>query len=327
MLHIHNGDSSANTLKESRLEGEHLPWREALIAGPTPGGLNLEEWIDLRASHLADSYGGEVAKYKKELRAQEDSLLRSTEQDEVILWFEHDLFCQTNLLYLLDWFGKHEPLSTSLSLVCIGEFPGIEDFRGLGQLTPEQMASLFIDRQKVSDFSSARDAWRAYCSPDPQAIESLLGQDMSQLPFLRNAFSLHLERFPSTRNGLGRIENIAIDLINRGFTRFPELFAQFGKTEPVYGLGDSQFWNFLREMSVAREPLIQPHSEVYWSGEPTTEQMRRSAFSLTPLGQDVLEGNVDAVELNGIDRWLGGVQLSEQNLWRWDEETKQLIRG
>ena len=44
MLHIHNGDSSAGTLKESNIDGEHLAFREALIEGATPQGLSNEEW-------------------------------------------------------------------------------------------------------------------------------------------------------------------------------------------------------------------------------------------------------------------------------------------
>jgi len=38
------------------------------------------------------------------------------------------------------------------------------------------------------------------------------------------------------------------------------------------------------------------------------------------VGRAVLEGKRDAVEINGIDRWLGGVHLVVGQVWRWDEE-------
>ncbi len=41
----------------------------------------------------------------------------------------------------------------------------------------------------------------------------------------------------------------------------------------------------------------------------------------------VLEGRADHVTLNGIDRWIGGVHLTPDNLWRFDPETKALLRG
>jgi hypothetical protein len=41
MLHVLNGESTAQTLRESGLAGEHLVWKEALVWGPTPGNFAL----------------------------------------------------------------------------------------------------------------------------------------------------------------------------------------------------------------------------------------------------------------------------------------------
>jgi hypothetical protein len=41
-------------------------------------------------------------------------------------------------------------------------------------------------------------------------------------------------------------------------------------------------------------------------------------LALTPSGRRVLEGKVDAVELRGVDRSLGGISLSPEIDWRWD---------
>src|SRR5688572_27998219 len=134
MLHIHNGDASADTAKQSTLPGEHLAWRESLMTGPTPAGLSGREWRSLRAQHLSEAYGVDFKECEQELLDQEKKLASFGEHDEVVLWFEHDLFCQTNLLYLLNWFEQQDMGNTRLSLICIGEFPGKENFRGLGEL-------------------------------------------------------------------------------------------------------------------------------------------------------------------------------------------------
>jgi hypothetical protein len=99
MLHIHNGDSSANIARQSSLPGEHFAWREALIDGPTPAGIRGPEWLRLRAQHLTEFYGEDPGETETALRIQEEKLASYPEHDEVILWFEHDLFCQTNLIY------------------------------------------------------------------------------------------------------------------------------------------------------------------------------------------------------------------------------------
>src|SRR5687767_11293376 len=151
MLHIHNGDSTAGTLREFGFPGEHKAFQEVLMEGPTPSGLSHDEWLQVRAQFLAGSYDLKLEKCSADLREQESWLRGFSTHEEAILWFEHDLFCQINLIYLLDWFSKQSLGKTRLSLICVDKFPGVEDFRGLGQLTGEQLASLFDKRHKVTD--------------------------------------------------------------------------------------------------------------------------------------------------------------------------------
>ena len=329
MLHIHNGDSSAETLKQSALPGEHFAFREALIDGPTPAGVAGEEWRKLRAHHLSEFYQVDLSKTERELLTQEDKLDSFPEHDEVILWFEHDLFCQTNLLYLLKWFADRDLAHTKLSLICIDRFPGLPNFRGLGELNVEQMASLFDGRHEVSEREKklAGEAWQAYCSPEPTTIEKLLAADTSALPFLKPALQLHLERFPFVRNGLGRIQNKGLELIQSGSHKFIDLFPRFGAAEPVYGLGDSQLWIALRRMSDAPEPLLRTSNDSGPDRKLTSETIHQTAFEITQAGAAVLADEADFIELNGVDQWLGGVHLAgRRDLWRWDDQSGRLCQ-
>src|SRR6266508_3189197 len=201
MLHIHNGESVAGTARKADLPGEHLAWREALVCGPAPSGLSDDAFRKVRAAHLSDAYGADIDRYERELREQEEALTRFTDHEEAVLWFEHDLFCQVNLIYLLDWFAQRELGRTNLTLVSVDDFPGIDDFRGLGQLNEEQLVSLFPQRHEITSaqLSLGSKAWPAYSSSDPSTIESLLNGDTSALPFLKPALFKHLARFPSVR--------------------------------------------------------------------------------------------------------------------------------
>jgi hypothetical protein len=327
LFHIHNGESTAGTLREFGFPGEHFAFQEVLMAGPTPSGLSPDEWLATRARHLSAAYDLNFEECRNNLLKQEAALQRFSNHDETVLWFEHDLFCQINLIYLLDWFAKRSPVKTRLSLICIGEFPGVEDFRGLGQLTGEQLASLFDGRHHVTEkeFDIATQAWSSYCSTDPGDIVRLLAGDTSAMPFLRNALLLHVARFPSVVNGLGRIENKALELISSGAIEFKSLFPKFAKEAPVYGLGDSQFWNELKRLANARQPALEIHGLRDRGSVLTSSNYDEALFELTDIGRSVLSGEMNFIEINGIDLWLGGVHFTDANTWRWDEQRRELV--
>ena len=327
MLHIHNGDSAADTARKASIPGEHMAWREALVCGPTPGGLSADEFRRARSRHLASAYGVNIEKCELQLRGQEEALSAFSDHEEVVLWFEHDLFCQVQLIYLLNWFAQRKLGQTELSLICVGEFPGTEGFRGLGQLNEEQLVSLFPQRQKVSppQLHLGSKTWQAYSSPDAAELVSLMDSDLSAIPFLKRALIKHLQRFPSTRNGLGRIENVGLELIAKGYRNFKSLFPAFARRESEYGFGDAQLYLELKHLADASTPLLTLSN----GGKGTSmkpAEILLSSFEITELGKAVLDGNEDFVRRNGIDYWLGGVHLEgDEAPWRWEEDSQELL--
>jgi hypothetical protein len=276
---------------------------------------------------LSESYGIELKTCEQGFVAQNAVLNSFSQHEEVVLWFEHDLFCQVNLLYLLDWFAQRDLKQTKLSLINVCQFPGRKNFRGLGELNARQLASLFPERHRVTagELGLATSAWAAYCSQDPSVVEVLLRTDTSALPFLEKALLAHLKRFPATMNGLGQVENASLRLIDCGLERFIDLFPKFAAAEPLYGLGDAQLWLALRSLSDAQQPLLTVENGNGASDQLTPELTHRARFELTDSGRAVLSGEADFIVLNGIDRWLGGVHLQrQQGLWRWNEGSGRL---
>jgi len=326
MLHIHNGDSTACTARKADIPGEHLAWREALVCGPTPGELTEQHFLDVRAQHLAAAYGVAIDKCAAELRSQHDALANFSEHEEVVLWFEHDLFCQVQLIYILNWFAGRPLRQTKLSLICVDNFPGVQAFHGLGQLNEDQLTSLWPQRQEVeaAQLDLGAKAWQAYSSVDARSLISLLRLDLSPLPFLKNALLRHLQRFPSTRNGLGRIENAVLELIVDGRHKFGALFPAFSRRESDYGYGDAQLYLAMRRLANASTPVL-----AQTSGDNSRMDPGRiflSRFEITRHGEAALAGAEDFVVNNGIDRWLGGIHLEgRESAWRWDEDSQQLL--
>lgn len=326
MLHIHNGDSTADTARKAGIPGKHVAWREAMVCGPTPGNLSDADFLDVRVIHLSETYEVPFEKCQADLETQHRALDEFSKHDEVVLWFEHDLFCQVHLIYLLNWFAQKELGQTRLSLISIDEFPGIKIFHGLGQLNEAQLSSLLPKRTEVTaaQLELGARAWQAYSSSDPANVIALIDEDLSVLPFLRDAFQRHLLRFPSTRNGLGRVENVGLELVAAGYPKFKSLFPAFMRREPQYGFGDAQFYLALRRLVTVPVPVLRLQDGLNAADDPA--RMLLSSFEMTKRGEAVMHGEEDFIIRNGIDLWLGGVHLKgRESRWRWDEDTQQLL--
>jgi hypothetical protein len=326
MLHVTNGDVAAGTIRLSGVAGERgevAVTADVLHEGPAPGGLPPERWRKVRARYLAESGYDDYDSCLARLTRWDHTLEDYRSYDEVVLWFEHDLFDQLLLIRVLDFFAGRSLGDTELSLICIGEFPGIYPFHGLGQLTPRQMATLLPRRQRVDEGQKllAREAWRAFRAPDPTALVAIFGRDTSPLPFLAEALRRHLEEFPAVANGLSRSERQILSAAGAGAGTFEEVFRATQAMEERVYMGDSSFDRILRELAAPPRPLLRL--------EPGAQGSLRSLrIALTASGRGVLEGRDDWVRSRGIDRWLGGVHLQgAESAWRWDTETKRLFRA
>lgn len=258
MLHIVNGDVVADKLKQGALQGDILVWREIYTVGPVFEEMNKEAHLTLRAKYLEQNLGIPAKEYVATCKQQEEQLAQFRKYDEVVLWFEHDLFDQTMLCYLLSFFAHQDLGNTKLNLLTIGEFPGIELFRGLGQLTTEQLLTLSGTWQLVSDqvLQLGDTLWKAYASRDQDRLRSLLHDDTSALPFAKEAYLAYLSRLSSEPGGIGSVEREVLKEIATGEHSPYGLFTKVGNTLHQLGMGDLEFWYILRKMSVGPRPLI-----------------------------------------------------------------------
>lgn len=329
MLHVHNGSLAGGVVESTGLTGEHLVWREDLVAGPTPYGLSPDEWRDVRTRFLAEAYNLDLQECRRQALEQEELLKTFSRHEEVVLWFESDLFCQTMLLFLLDWFATRDLSRTRLSMVNVSRFPDLMTVKGICRMYQDQIMPLFEQREEVTDkvFGSATTAWRAYRSPDPEAIQDAINDDNSALPFLADSLRAHLARFPSVRNGLGRVENKALELINKGNTDFISLYSEYEDEDPIYGFGNLHFFNELRRVANVHDPLLVIRDVDEVQIEDSAGPIIKASVEITDTGRLILTGEQHFIDLNGIDLWLGGVHLKNNGPgWRWDEQNRALQR-
>ncbi|OBZ10189.1 DUF1835 domain-containing protein [Bacillus sp. FJAT-26390] len=329
MLHIVNGDSVGTTLKESGALGDILVWREIYTAGPVFAQPELPANRAARGQYLEEALGIPQQLWREGSEEQEKRLANLQQYDDVVLWFEHDLFDQTMLCCLLHSLAGQDLGDTKLHLLSINQYPGIPIFHGLGQLSAGQLSGLIGTWQEISreQLHLGKKAWEAYTSSSPEAIAELLQEDTSALPYLHDALQLHLARFPSTQNGLGIVEQTTLELLLSGSETPLQLFSETTDKLHALGMGDIEYWLCLRRLSQGSHPLITMEGN---AKIPTLNDSPQAFLhvkvGLTSLGADVAGCHADWIKISGIHGWYGGVLLEGNSpLWRWDNRRSTIV--
>jgi hypothetical protein len=288
VLHVTNGDSTGDTLRQTALGGDVLPWRDVLHDGPVPD-VPPERMREVRAAFLSDCGWGRAGEILADMEFR-DRLLCTAIADgrPVVLWFEHDLYDQLQLLQilaLLDGPGGVE-------LIQSGGF--------LGPLSTDELEALWPGRAPLTDdlVALAHRGWDAMRAPEPTAIEEFLRDDTSALPFLADALRRLLEELPDTRSGVSRTEHQLLEALADGPKTRVEAFLACAAREEAPFAGDVWVFRTLAGLG----PLVTAGTRL----------------ELTDAGTAVLTGDADRIELVGIDRWVGGTHLAPGNVWRWN---------
>jgi hypothetical protein len=304
-LHITNGDGALYLLTKAGVAGTHLAWRDALNEGPVPAGLSLEETSALRARWLAERGYDNPIKLFHAFQRRDAELRRAAEFDEVVLWFEHDLYDQLQMLQAL----------TALEELNLepGRISVIQTDHYLANMTVDEIIPLLPKRRTATAaiFKSARRTWERFTSASPDDLFAAASEDAIGLPYLRVALQRLCEEYPWTRDGLSRSQRQALYAVAQGLGRLEELYTRAQAREEAYFLGERVFEKVLDDLARDEAALIE-EEEGY--------------LVPTALGRRVLAGDADWLGERPIDRWIGGVHLRPEHVTRWDEDAGRLVR-
>ena len=327
LLHVTNGESAASTLRRTALGGVVLAWSDALHEGPVPMQPRTA-LLRTRAAFLSECGWGGRSEILSSLELRDRQLREALDGGvPVALWFEHDLYDQLQLLDVLAL--AHESGSAPEAIV-VDSFPGRPDFRGLGELSADELETLWPGRRVVSAaaLECAANAWEAFRAPEPLALARCVTAGARELPFLAAALERLLEQLPAPVDGLSGTERRAIRAIADGAGTPAAAFPAAQALEDAPFLGDTWFYRSLAaigrgparlvEVETGEElPLAPPLSDgQVFAGLP---------LRLTAEGERVLRGESDRVDLLGIDRWVGGTHVTTRAVWRWDPASRRLV--
>ncbi|HSB38989.1 MAG TPA: MerR family transcriptional regulator [Gaiellaceae bacterium] len=306
LLHVTNGESAGNTLRQTALGGAVLSWQDVLHEGPVPA-VDEPGLRRARARFLSECGWGSERSLLESFERRDRLFRHALEAEtQVVLWFEHDLYDQLQLLQALAAADRGVEL--------------IQAADHLGPLRPDELEALWPERRPVTAemLRLAREAWDALRAPEPTAWAALLQRGTSALPFLGAAVVRLLEELPDPAAGLSRTERQLLEPLLEGPRRPPELFVESQAREEAPFAGDAWVWKRLAEL----QPLVEELPPPPPLGDAHAFAAARVA--LTGLGRDVLAGKADRVEAAPPDRWLGGTHLDGTRDWRWDREAGEL---
>ena len=332
MLHVQLGEASAAVLRQAGVPGEVVVFADPVIDGPTPAGLPAHDWRTVRAGYLAANSSHKTAQQMYDwLLAQDRAVEHFIDHDEILFWTDACLFDQAIFVDLIDEAVQLRLGETALSLICVGEYPGIPRFTGLCQLSAAQMAQLLPARTRITrrEIVLARQAWAALRSPDPTVLQRMAYSDTQALPYLGEALFSRLEQYPSAHNGLSRLAEETLRVVAEGIAPLGMAFMDVdaGMAHPY--LSDMAFCRLVEELAGGDEPALTlagpgplPHFD-----DPSPN-LGDWTLAITPFGRELLAHDADWLERNGINRWIGGVYLhGARSPWRWDAHRRTLVGG
>jgi DNA-binding transcriptional MerR regulator len=328
-LHVTNGDSAGNTLRQTALGGAVLPWQDVLHEGPVPAGPR-RELLQARAAFLSACGWGSRRSILASLEDRDRQLVQALKDgQQVVLWFEHDLYDQLQLVDALALAAPETPHTPEL--VVVGSFPGKPAFRGLGELTADELETLWPARVPASQdtLAAAVSVWAALRHPDPSALAAAARADHPGLPFLGPALLRLLEELPAPGDGLSGTERRALQAIAAGAATPAVAFLAEQDQETAPFLGDAWFFRPLAGLGAGPARLVETQAGDPLPPPPPLGDPRafaRLPLRLTDAGQRVLDGRDDRVALLGLDRWVGGTHLTQAAAWRWDPAARVLVR-
>jgi hypothetical protein len=299
--------------------GELLENEDVLSCGPLPPLRSIEEWAQLRKAFWDTVASSDDDRpFNRDLLANSEALRNA---DAIVLWLGIGAAEQL----LLAWTVKLLKLIGSQAQLHVVQFTHAGNRNipawGVGLLDPEQIKhhppATLVPAAAILELERL---WEGVTSTDPSGLLSVLSGQTTELQHSRASLQGLIRRYPDYKTGLGRWDS---ELLKYTKENGPRATRIIGETMGVNFDSDlvGDMYLFSRLHGLARPDLARPL--VTMSGDPY--DMRNCEVVLTDAGESVLAGQVNAVELNGIDDWILGVHLDSERGSVWYQREGTLV--
>lgn len=233
IYHVLNGDALIGRFLETELSREVIVMRECLIEGDLNGD-SLTDFLNTRAKFIEGNYQGDYSSLLTEL----DKIQHASSGSEFNLWFGYDLFCQSNLWFLLALLNDLS-IKKEVFMVYPTYLKDERIWEEFGPAEADDLVESFYERVLFTedDLRLGKDLWLAYKNHDLVRLEDLSKTSSNCFPYLKEVCKAHIARFYPVNYPQQVIQQIIQQTTDHDF---PSVFREFSIREGVYGFGDSQ---------------------------------------------------------------------------------------
>lgn len=313
VLHITNGDSAVEGLRAAGITGSFLPIRDAFHEGPLLWDDDLLSVHSRRNQYIISQQWAPASKIIQHTKQRSDALHDLSQYQVICLWFEHDLYDQLQLLWVLHFLHQQGCAADRVKLIVTDLF--------LGSAASDELVELtrFEEPATKQHFVLASDFWQRLTGSDPMAWLPMIKQTDDLLPFVPQAIERFCQEFPSVDNGLGLTAHRALNLLMEG--NLPgDVFRQLTEAEAAPFLGDTLFFKQLENLMGGAQPLC------FQAANQGPELDLTEPLLITELGRRIRSREAHYLDWHEPNQWLGGVHIKPGNVWCYDPNQQTFFR-
>ncbi len=304
-LHITIADNLSENVLALNLEGKIVVWREMLCEGPTTFQLGTPEFIALRTRFLSENYQVSARDYQEQFLSELEKLGDLEFYEEVILWFEFDLFSHINMLAAISHLIENN-IELPIYLVCSKKVKGEKESIPLSHLPLNILQKHYEQRIHLNqdDLEMANLMWQLYNGENPQKLKNLIKIE-TNFEYLSSCIRAHIERFPNAVTGLNALEKNILKLINMNdITSMNQLLGYSLEYQGYYGYIDIQLQRVINKLQLFYE-------------------VKEDKIELTPEGNEALNASRNFYRVLKNDEFLGGVNMYD---FLYDSESHKILK-
>lgn len=259
-LHLASGDGLAHLVSRLVGVGQRVEViREALIDGPLPVGPDHDAWETARSRWLSGRYALDVDEALSEQQRLTELIAAAADAQDVVLWFDSDLFCMRSFLMTLHRLALHE--TQFEQRIRRGRLVD-----GVPVLNDISAASLM----------AASDAWHTIAAQDAAEIAAH-GARLSEAghDWLAGALRMELRWRMLRVKSRDEIASLTA-LFGEDGVAFPALLASWNERYGQMGLGDWQVW--LLTAAAAQRGAVHVRG-----AEPVPASLHDGSFSMSTI--------------------------------------------
>jgi hypothetical protein len=239
--HILNGDYLYGQLRQTKINQDFIVCRECLIDGNVYAD-NIVDFWTIRAKFIGETYNVPMEDYFSKTVSEFEKLNKLSDNSEVCLWFENDLFCQTNMWFVISI------LANNPTLEIFRVFPTIENnayiWKGFGVANTEKLEQAYHSKIRFApkDIELGVNLWASYQNGNLNELKELSKKRSDCFEYLEEVCQAQIDRLPLDKT-LGRPDRVVKEIIETMSKEFQIVFSEFANREGIYGFGDLQIKN------------------------------------------------------------------------------------